>query len=343
MVFREYKESPAEAAEFLRLTLANLAKQKLPPTPVNYTLFYEQAAGHHEALRARLDDLLENSDGASQAALNRLYRELLIQDEESLRLMREDLRAIIQTMSEEITSAGGQFTRYGGVLQQFAEILGGNESTETLRPSVDQVIDETDRTEISRRALEDRLNQVLGEVEGLKKNLEQIREEALTDALTGVPNRKALDAALDRALIHARDSDTTLSIALIDIDHFKQFNDTHGHLVGDKVLRYVAAKIRLCLKGKDFPARFGGEEFAIVLPSTDLNGAETVAEQIRSAISSGELKMRGSGERLGKITVSAGVAQLRNSDSVTDFIRRVDAALYRAKHRGRNRVEREAP
>lgn len=342
MVFRDYKETPEEAAEFLRLALANLARYQLPSNPVNYSLFYEQAAGRNEALRSRLDELLDQPGGVSQAALNRLYRNLLVQDEASLQAMRSELRDIIQSMSSEIMGAGGQFTHYGGVLRDFAEILGGEAPRESLQSSVNQVIDETGRTEGSRRALEDRLSLVLHEVDDLKHSLEQIREEALTDALTGIPNRKAFDAAMDRAALSAREGNTPLSIVLVDIDHFKQFNDTHGHLIGDKVLRHVATMIRQCLKGKDFPARFGGEEFAIILPTTELRGAETVAEQVRIAISSGELKIRGSGERLGKITASVGVAQLRNNESATDLIRRVDAALYRAKSRGRDRVEREA-
>lgn len=343
MVFREYKESPEEAAEYLRLTLADLAKHELSPNPVNYSLFYERAAARHDVLRQRLDDLLENSDGIAQTTLNRLYRNLLIQDEEALQSMRAELREIVQAMSDEITGAGGRFTHYGEVLRGFAELLNSDAKSGTLRDSVDEVIEETEQTEVSRRALEDRLGHVLREVETLKHNLEEIREEALTDALTGIPNRKAFDAAMDRALVGAREEETPLSLILVDIDHFKQFNDTHGHLVGDKVLRYVASRIRHCLKGKDFPSRFGGEEFAIILPETELKGAETVAEQIRLSISSGELKTRGTGDRLGRITISAGVAQLRNSDNATDLIRRVDAALYSAKSRGRDRVERERP
>ncbi len=343
MVFRDYKETPEQSAEYLRLTLAALAQHQLPPNPVNFSLFYEQAAGHHEVLANRLAELLASPDSITQANLNRLYHDLLIQDEESLRQMRAELQSILQAMSEEISGAGGRFTHYGEVLRRFAETLEGDVAQETLRSSVDHVIDETDLTERSRSALENRLGEVLREVDELKANLEQIRAEALTDALTGIANRKAFNTALERAIEQARANDTPLSVALVDIDHFKQFNDTHGHLVGDKVLRYVAIRIRECLKGKDFPSRFGGEEFAILLPTTELRGAEAVAEQIRIAISTGELKIRNSGERLGKITVSAGIAQLRNIDSGTDLIRRADAALYSAKSRGRDRVEHEAP
>jgi len=342
MIFRDHSENKEEAAEFLRLALADIAHHKLLPTPVNYALFYEYAAGHNEILRKRLEEMLANPSALNQESLDQLCRTLLVQDEAGLAEMREDLRELIRAMNEEVTSVGGRFAQYGDVLRDFASILGQERESKRLRSSVDNVIEETSLTEKSRRAMEERLTEVLAEVDELKKNLELIREEALTDALTGIANRKAFDAALARAITETREKGNDVSIVMVDIDHFKQFNDTHGHLIGDKVLRFVAGTIRQCLKGKDIPARFGGEEFAIVLPNTDINGAEIVANQIRVSVSSGELKMRGTDVRLGKISVSAGVAQLRDTDSENDLIHRVDSALYRAKHLGRDRVEREA-
>lgn len=342
MVLTECVDSPAKAAEFLRLSLAEMAKFRVPPTPVNYSLFYERVAGRHDALREQIDTMFEGDASPDQAALNRLYRDLLIQDENLLQHLRTDLCDLVTSMSAEITDAGGHFSHYGDVLRGFVEMLGGEVTPETLRSMVNNVIDETGTVEKSRHVLEDRLSEVLDEVDELKKNLVRIREEAMTDALTEIPNRKALDERLAQALGVARAEGTPLCFALLDIDHFKSFNDTHGHLIGDKVLRFVATSFRNCLKGKDFPARFGGEEFAVILPGTPLSGAEAVADEIRLAISSENLKDGRTGQKLGRITISAGVAQLRGGESAGDLIRRADEALYRAKNRGRNRVEREA-
>lgn len=126
---------------------------------------------------------------------------------------------------------------------------------------------------------------------------------------------------------------------LADIDHFKQFNDTHGHLVGDKVLRFVASTLKRCTKGKDYVARFGGEEFSIILPQTDMKGGSIVAEQIRNAVSSGDLKNNQTGESYGRITMSIGVGQYRSDDLPNCLVQRADIALYLAKERGRNRIE----
>ena len=137
----------------------------------------------------------------------------------------------------------------------------------------------------------------------------------------------------------AQEQNLSTCLLLADIDHFKKFNDTHGHLVGDKVLRFVASTMKHCIKGKDTAARFGGEEFAVILPNTDLAGAQSAAEQIRSEISSGTLINKSRGESYGSITISIGIAKLNMNDHPNDLIQRADQSLYLAKSRGRNRVE----
>jgi diguanylate cyclase len=122
------------------------------------------------------------------------------------------------------------------------------------------------------------------------------------------------------------------------IDHFKTFDDTYGHLTGDQVLRLVALSVKQNVKGQDMAARYGGEEFAIILPNTVLRSAVTVAEHIRRAVMSKELMKRSTGEHLGRITISIGVAMLRPGDTAQSLIGRADACLYAAKRAGRNRV-----
>jgi diguanylate cyclase len=125
---------------------------------------------------------------------------------------------------------------------------------------------------------------------------------------------------------------------MTDIDHFKTFNDNFGHLTGDQVLRLVGMSVKHNVKGKDTAARYGGEEFAIILPSTVLRAAITVAEHIRSAVMTKELMKRSTGEHLGRITISIGVATLREGDSAQSLVERADSCLYAAKRNGRNRV-----
>src|SRR4051812_47649323 len=156
-----------------------------------------------------------------------------------------------------------------------------------------------------------RVNETRGEIETLRETLEAVRVEALTDPLTGVSNRKHFEETLLKAIDQAGHERAPLSLIVIDIDYFKRFNDTYGHLTGDQVLKLVGMTMRENAKGKSTVARFGGEEFAVVLPEATLDAAYATAENIRHSVMSRELVRRSTGESLGKVTISAGGAGLR--------------------------------
>lgn len=143
---------------------------------------------------------------------------------------------------------------------------------------------------------------------------------------------------MEKAIAEALETNEAMSLMLTDIDHFKTFNDNFGHLTGDQVLRLVAMSVKRNVKGKDTTARYGGEEFAVILPNTNLRAAVTVAEHIRRAVMAKELMKRSTGEHLGRMTISIGVATLRKGDTGQSLIERADTCLYAAKRHGRNRV-----
>jgi diguanylate cyclase len=186
--------------------------------------------------------------------------------------------------------------------------------------------------------LEARLNASKQEINQLQENLEVVRTESLTDPLTSLANRKFFDQALSKAIADSFAKQEPLSLMMTDIDHFKTFNDTFGHLTGDQVLRLVALSVKQNVKGQDLAARYGGEEFAVILPNTVLRAGVTVADHIRRAVMTKELMKRSTGEHLGRVTISIGVASLRPDDSVASLIGRADQCLYAAKRNGRNQV-----
>jgi diguanylate cyclase len=192
------------------------------------------------------------------------------------------------------------------------------------------------------KALEDRLTLSKSEISNLQQSLEAIRAESLTDPLTGLGNRKYFDRSIDMAVETALATGEPLSLLMFDIDHFKSFNDSYGHLTGDQVLRLVGMSLKQTIKGQDITARYGGEEFAVVLPNTALRQALTVADHIRRAVMAKELKKKSTGEILGRVTISVGVSMLKPSDDTDSLIERADACLYAAKRNGRNRVVCEA-
>jgi len=179
------------------------------------------------------------------------------------------------------------------------------------------------------------------ELDVIRESLSQSEERARTDALTGLPNRRALEEFFLDAQAAAMEQGRPLSAFLIDIDHFKQFNDSFGHGVGDQVLRLVAKALRDRVREDDLPARYGGEELIAVLPGADLAVCTATAERIRGALADCKITRRSTGEELPGITVSIGVAQFQFGESMEDLIDRCDRALYQAKKRGRNRIVTE--
>jgi diguanylate cyclase len=174
----------------------------------------------------------------------------------------------------------------------------------------------------------------LTEAEGV----EQVRRDATTDGLTNLANRRAFDDELARACAEADETGMALTLAVLDIDHFKSFNDTWGHQTGDQVIRYVASVIGRLGATPRFSARYGGEEFAMIFPGEDAGLVEACLQEIREEVASRMLKRRSTNEDLGTVTISAGLATRREGETGNCVMERADEALYASKRTGRNRV-----
>jgi diguanylate cyclase len=235
-------------------------------------------------------------------------------------------------------AAVGSASTYSENLADATNKLGSAKDRDGIRAIVETLVQSANEMQKNNQSLEERLNASKQEINQLQENLETVRNESLTDPLTGLSNRKFFDQAIAKAIADAGERSEPLSLVMTDIDHFKNFNDTWGHLTGDQVLRLVAMSMKQNVKGQDIAARYGGEEFAVVLPNTVLRSGLTVADHIRRAVMSKELMKRSTGQNLGRVTISLGVATLKNGDTVQSLIARADACLYAAKRNGRNRV-----
>jgi diguanylate cyclase len=316
-----------------------LKRAAVPPYPQFYELLYTYATGVNPALNARINQILRDGDASIDMA-ERLYNEFLRSQDANVRLtgVSERMSHRIDAMHDAIDTAMATANAYSATLQ-----MANGDLTEQLPPArlkqlAGSLLAETRRMQNASLSLERTLEASRAEIAALQRDLDDVRREALLDPLTKVHNRKAFDDGLLRAIAKAADTGKPLCLMLIDIDHFKRFNDTWGHQTGDQVLRLVAMTVKSNIKGKDLAARYGGEEFGAILPDTGLEDAIHLADNIRRAVQAKELLKRSTNEKLGRVTASFGVAMLRPDDSPSSLIERADRCLYAAKRAGRNTV-----
>jgi diguanylate cyclase len=244
----------------------------------------------------------------------------------------------LSTVSEAISKAQRSQAAYGKTLAGASAHLEGAAQPEALMTVVAELTVATTLVQKENATLERRLESSTKEVARLREHLEQVRRDAMTDALTNLANRKAFDEELLRAVDEAERSRKPMTLAVLDIDHFKRFNDTWGHQTGDQVLRYVASVIGRVSKSPRVAARYGGEEFAIIFPSEAAPAVEIALNKIREEVGTRALRRRSTNDELGAVTLSAGLAQRRPGETGSSLLDRADEALYASKRTGRNKV-----
>jgi diguanylate cyclase len=319
-----------------------LKRASIPPYPQFYELLYTYATGVNPTLNSRINAIFREGDPTVDLA-ERLYNEFLKAQDANERIssVSERMSKRIEAVHDAIDTAMTTANAYSSTLQTAAGDLSQDLDGSALQLMARRLLSETRRMQDANLQLEQKLEASRNDIQELQRDLDDVRREATLDPLTKIFNRKYFDDGLLRAFAEAKNGGAPLSLVLIDIDHFKHFNDTWGHQTGDQVLRLVAMTLKSNIKGKDIAARYGGEEFAAVLPETDLEGALILADNIRKAVQAKELLKRSTNEKLGRITASFGVATYRPSDTPSSLIERADRCLYAAKHAGRNKVVAE--
>jgi diguanylate cyclase len=329
---------------FAEVALGQIKSLRQTAVPRNYEIWYVYATGYNSPLNKIINETLARNGKLTEADLEQIYETYLSHIKTTDRIDKVGARVIgeIDDVMNLITEALAMSARYDDSLCGATEKLEAAESRDQVKTVVESLVKSAREMRDINKALEERLTLSKSEISNLQQSLEAIRAESLTDPLTGLGNRKYFDRSIDAAVQTALASGEPLSLLMFDIDHFKSFNDSYGHLTGDQVLRLVGMSLRQTIKGRDITARYGGEEFAVVLPNTALRQALTVADHIRRAVMAKELKKKSTGEILGRVTISVGVAMLKAGDDTDSLIERADACLYAAKRNGRNRVICEA-
>jgi diguanylate cyclase len=331
-----------ESYGHIRRALPLMSKYNIPATPHNYAVWYRYVSGEDLGLAKAIDTLIEKEELFLYETNEDLYRRFCSEtDEKELKKIHDDLRNILLTILKGVTELTGQSEEYESFVTDSINTLAGEPSVEEIRTVMTQIIEKTKALGSFGKEIRCKFDETKVALQELREDFERVKSEACVDFLTGLSNRKAFHDALIERMKEAVDQQKELSLLYVDIDHFKQFNDKHGHLIGDEVLKLVAKKIKGLVRGTDFLARFGGEEFTVILPQTPLEDARVVAESINRLFAQTALKAKNVSTTLGKVTVSVGVACYHPGEQPDTLINRADRALYRAKQTGRNHVVTE--
>lgn len=319
--------------------LARIKAAGLVPDPTTFEVFFTYVSGHNAPLNRDINAIID-AGALSPDTVMELYNHHLSPNRHLQKLFAvgESLRDETHFVASLIDTAYDSATTYGDSLQLVSRQIDQLDETKSVNAIVSSLMASTEEIKRTNQALQSQLKHAETQVRQLQDSIEILRIESMTDSLTGVANRKLFDLSLKQMIEQAGHDGKILSLVLADIDEFKQFNDRFGHQIGDDVLRLVAFAIKSSVRGGDLVARYGGDEFVVILPRTCFRDALAVGENIRRAVMEKELVRRSTRENLGRITISVGVSEYRNGHSVESMIEEADKNLYAAKLRGRNCV-----
>jgi len=318
-----------------------IARYGTPPTPHAYEVFYTVCAGLNPELNEALGKVIAEHRHVTAQDAERLYQEFL-----SPQQLSEKVETIGAQMNNEMTAllslignAANSVNTYQASLVNAEGQLGDGPAQQNASEMVGALLNATNAMARTNAEVSANLETSRAQVEQLEDCLKLAREESSRDALTGLVNRRQLELVIDESILKSSSTGQPTSLLVVDVDKFKEFNDTHGHVAGDSALRYVASCIKSNIKSKDTAGRYGGEEFAVILPDTSVEHAVSLAERIRHLVNARYLVKKATGESMGKISVSAGAAEFVEGDTAESFLHRADMCMYAAKRDGRNRVE----
>lgn len=329
-----------EAYGLARRVLEEMETAGVWPTPLNFELWLHYLGDPEGPLGKEIRRVLEAGEPFTEAVSDMLAAEYLPRGR-----LSDEIRDAGRVLDRELASVAGAIAKahksqaeYGQVLAGASADMQAASEPEGLRAVVDGLTTATRKVQKQNQDLEKRLDASTREVARLREHLEQVRRDAMTDALTNLANRKAFDEHLDACVESAQRDGRELMLAVVDIDHFKRFNDTWGHQTGDQVIRYVASVLGRLARTPRMAARYGGEEFAVIFPGEDAQTVEAALNAVRTEIASRSLRRRSTDDELGAVTISAGYARMVRGETASALLERADAALYESKRNGRNQV-----
>ena len=334
----KFADNTTQSAEYLRQAIPLMVKYNIPPNPLNYALWYTYVSNKMPNLNHKIDQTL-NTYGTCPSLLGeQLFREHVISDEiTDSEDAKKQILTLTNTLNEQVDHAAKHTSDYGSVLEDSLAALNKSESNPQLSNIISRLAENTASISESTNLFQKQIREAQAEIIALKEELQKTKLDARIDPLTGLFNRRVFDTELEQ--VTGAKHQTKATLIMIDIDHFKKFNDEYGHLMGDKVLQYFGKLLKTECKEPILPVRFGGEEFAILLIGKEKEEAAELAESLRQKIQAIRIKQKKTGKVISSITASFGISQWIFTETAEQMIERADKALYLAKESGRNQVQ----
>ena len=334
-----YPEKTADAKKIAETVLSEMEAANVPLTPPNYTVWFDHISGKNPALSRIIEQVRTKNIALTSERNREIYEKYCAPDiGGSEHIPADQIDDIVSQVAGTLSDVGKRTEEYGVALASASGSLDGAPSEADTAEIIKNIRSETRAMDDHVRELQTQVQESQNEITALRENLEASKQAAMTDGLTGLANRRCFDEKLTELVAASAADGTPLSLVISDVDHFKKFNDVHGHQKGDQVLRLVGQTLKDSIKGRDLAARYGGEEFALILPETDIRGARSLAKNLRKTLASRRLAKKGSTETLSAVTMSFGVTEHIIGETIETFIARADAHMYQAKYEGRNRV-----
>lgn len=331
-----YRESREQSAELLRLVLPLMSRHVAGFNPQTYAVWYEYVRGSHSALSAALDAAIAKGKPLDDEDMNQLFdAHVALRDIEDSMRMRNRMEKMIEEMSGAASQTSSEVAQYSDGLDRYEQRLRADPEPAAVAEVVDSLRSDTLRIRLRTTDLQQQLKMSSEEVERLRQDLQAAEGLAHTDPLTGLLNRRGLDQHVRQQL---GGSLKDCALLLFDIDEFKQINDAHGHLLGDRVINAVGHSIRRLVEPQGVAVRIGGEEYAALICAQSPEAVSELADRIRAAVESGRIKRTDQDASVGGVTISVGVAFANAGENFEALIGRADRALFRSKQDGRNRV-----
>lgn len=335
----KFSEDSNQAASYLRRAVPKMVQHDIVPNPLNYTLWYSYFSKSYPSLNKALEDTITRYGTCPTDVGELLFLEHIINSDEQAndnKELQQSLGHLVRDLSSQIESTVQETSIYSDALQKNLVAIGKSGLSPELSQQLNELSSNASGICSANDAFQSQLASAQSEIESLKKELEKSQSQASTDALTGLGNRRVLESIFKRYSNH---DDIPLSVVMIDIDKFKNFNDTHGHVMGDQILQFVGQLLKQECPDPITAVRFGGEEFALLCPEMAVGNVKSVAENIRLKLSKVAFSNKRTGERIEPVTASFGIAVKRSNELLDALVERADSALYAAKNNGRNQVQ----